>query len=145
MRICADAQDCLFGDYPTLAALRNDYGDNAAKMWLIPQLYNLSEYCGVKDKLEGAPLEETAFVIATEYYYLKISELMLFFHRFKAGRYGRFYGKVDPLIITTSLRDFVKERNTEIDRYEQLQRQAKYDAEKRLAITREEYEKMLNV
>lgn len=145
MRLCADAQDCLFGDYPTLADLRNDYGDNTAKIWLIPQLYNLSEFCGVKDKLEGTPLEETAFVIATEYYYLKISELMLFFHRFKSGKYGRFYGSVDPLIITTALRDFIRERNVEIDRYEQCQKQAIYDAEKSLAITREEYERMFKM
>lgn len=142
MKLCSDAQECFFGDYPTLAQIKVCYGDNAPKMWLIPQLYNLSEYCGVKDKLQGTALEETAFVIAAEYYYLKVTELMLFFHRFKCGRYGRFYGNVDPLVITTSIREFILERNFEIDNHEQAQRKLQYDEELKYAITREEYDKM---
>lgn len=143
MKLCADVQDCLFGDYPTLSHVKVCYGDNAPKMWLIPQLYNLSEYCGVKDKLQGTALEETAFVIATEYFYLKVTELMLFFHRFKSGRYGRFYGNVDPLVITTSIREFIHERNHEIDNHEQMQRKLQYDEELKQAVTREEYEQMI--
>ena len=139
MQICSNAQVCFFGDYPTLAALRQSYGENAPKMWLIPQLVNLSEYCGVKDKLEGTPLEETAFVIATEYYYLKVSEMMLFFYRFKTGRYGRFYGNVDPLVIATALREFVKERNAEYDRKEKEERERQAEISSKNAITWEEY------
>ena len=91
-------------------------------MWLVPQLYNLSEYCGCREKLQGTPLEECASVIAMEFYYLTVTELMLFFHWFKTGRYGRFYGSVDPLVITTSIREFIRERNTEIDRHEREER-----------------------
>lgn len=120
-QICTDVNTCFFGDYPTLATLRAGYGNNTPVMWLIPQLYNLSEYCGCKDKLHGKPLEECAFVIAAEFYDLKISELMLFFHLFKAGHYGRFYGSVDPLVITTALREFLKERNFAYDRRKQEQ------------------------
>lgn len=138
MQICGDTQDCYFGEYPTLAEIKG-YGKNTPLMWLIPQLYNLSEYCGVKDKLEGTPLEETAFVIATEYYYLKISEIMLFFHRFKTGRYGRFYGNVDPLVITTSLREFVNERNTAYIKKEQEEHWRKQEESRKNAITWEEY------
>lgn len=108
---------CLFGDYPTLAAIKA-YGDKTPMAWLIPQLYNLSEYCGCKDKLQGMSLEECAFTIVSEYYFLKISELMLFFHRFKAGKYGRFYGSVDPLVIMEALDEFAKERREWIRRYE---------------------------
>ena len=117
--ICKDEDNCFFGDFPTLATINEGYGQNAAFAWLVPQLYNLSEYCGCKDKLQGEPLEECADVIAMDFYWLKISELMLFFHRFKSGRYGRFYGSVDPLVITTSLREFLKERNDTYFRHEQ--------------------------
>lgn len=72
---------------------------------------DLSEFCGCKDKLQGEPLEECAWLIAQNYFYLKISELMLFFNYFKQGRYGRFYGSVDPLVIMTSLQQFLRERN----------------------------------
>jgi len=123
--ICKDSDDCFFGDHPTLGKIRAGYGENAPVMWLIPQLYNLSEYCGCKDKLQGSPLEDCANVIATDFFYLKVSELMLFFHRFKSGKYGRFYGSVDPLVITTSLRDFLRERAYAIDRHEQEERMQK--------------------
>ena len=78
--ICPSSEECFFGDYPTLAEVGSAYGDKVPAAWMIPQLYNLSEYCGCREKLQGKPLEECAFVIATEYYYLKVSELMLFFH-----------------------------------------------------------------
>lgn len=139
MEICGDSNDCYFGEYPTLAEIRKNYGDKVPTSWLIPQLYNLSEYCGVKEKLEGAPLKETAFVIATEFYYLKISEIMLFFHRFKTGRYGRFYGNVDPLVITTSLRDFIVERNNAYMKKEQEEYWRKQEESRKNAITWEEY------
>lgn len=139
MEICGNANDCYFGEYPTLAEIRKNYGDKVPTSWLIPQLYNLSEYCGVKEKLEGAPLKETAFVIATEFYYLKISEIMLFFHRFKTGRYGRFYGNVDPLVIVTSLREFMKERAIAIDRHEAELRERQRKEWKKTSITWDEY------
>lgn len=80
-----------------------------------------------------------ANVIATEFYYLSVTELMLFFHRFKSGRYGRFYGSVDPLVITTSLRDFLYERAIAYDRHEQEKRQRKEKEWRKNAITWEEY------
>lgn len=114
-------------------------------MWLIPQLYNLSEYCGCKDKLQGKSLEECAFVLAAEFYYLKISELMLFFHSFKAGRYGRFYGSVDPLVITTALREFLKERNFAYDRHKQEQEEHERSKSRENAITWDEYQRISKV
>lgn len=113
-------------------------------MWLIPQLYDLSEYCGCKDKLRGRPLEQCASIIALEYFYLKVSELMLFFHRFKSGRYGRFYGAVDPLVITTSLRDFIRERNDAYAVHEQEKRKAREKEERKgkVLMSYEEYQEI---
>lgn len=137
--VCGNTNECYFGDYPTLSTLKAGYGDNAPVMWLIPQLYNLSEFCGCKEKLQGTPLEECASVIATEFHYLKVTELMLFFHRFKSGFYGRFYGSIDPLIITTSLRSFLKERVLVYDRHEREERDRRRDEERKNAVTWEEY------
>lgn len=139
MKVCKDSRLCFFGDAPFLSELNMAYGEMTATMWLVPQLYNLSEYCGCRDKLQGKPLEECASVIATEFYFLKVSELMLFFHRFKSGKYGRFYGSVDPLVITTSLRSFLIERNNAIDEQERMERERKSDEERKGTITYEEY------
>ena len=45
--------------------------------------------------------------------------MLLFFHRLKCGRYGRFYGSVDALTITTSILQFMDERRKESVRYRQ--------------------------
>lgn len=138
-RCAANVEKCHFGNYPTLSQLNALYGDNAATSWLMPQLYNLSEYCGVRDKLQGRPLEECARIITIDFSWLKVSEMMLFLHRFKSGRYGRFYGVVDPLIITTSLRTFVDERNEAYMKHEQQEREKREAEHRKNVITPEEY------
>ncbi len=138
-QICTNAANCFFGDYPTLGAVKRAYGSNTATAWLVPQLYNLSEYCGCRDKLQGKPLEECAGVIASEFHFLKVSEVMLFLYRFKSGRYGRFYGSVDPLVITTSLREFMKERLQAYSRREQEMRERENEASRKRAISWEQY------
>ena len=115
--ICKNAEQCYFGEYPTLGQIKA-YGENAPSVWLVAQLYDLSEYCGCKDKLSKRQYEQCAGVIAQEFSFLKVSEVMLFFHRFKSGRYGKFYGAVDPLTIGLALRNFLDERSYAIQRKE---------------------------
>lgn len=135
---CEHPEESFFGDFPTLSQLRV-LGKNTAKQWLVPQLENLSEFCGVKDKLTTSQLKDLAFIISQKYYFLKISELMLFFTQFKSGQYGRFYGTVDPLIITNALRDFCSERGTIIDRHDQQEKQRLREQAAAEAVTWEEY------
>lgn len=73
-------------------------------------------------------IEEVARVIISEFYYMKLSEIMLFFAYFKAGRYGNFYGCVDPLVITTALQRFKTERMQWIIRLEQIAEEKKRNA-----------------
>lgn len=136
--ICTASDVCFFGDFPTLADIKA-YGENFPIMWLMPQLDNLSNYCGCRDKLEGDALEECAFVITSEYYYLKISEIMLFLHRIKAGRYGHLYGSVDPLKIMAFLHEFIKERFAAYDKREREEREKQRTESRKNCITWEEY------
>ncbi len=133
------AEDCYFGDYPALSQLGAKFGEGFPTVLMMIHLHDLSEYCGCKEKLFGRSLEQCARVIANDFYYLKVTELLLFFHRFKSGWYDRFYGSVDPLIITTSLRDFLRERANFIDRHEQEEKAKERETWKKNAITYEEY------
>lgn len=132
IKLVDNPQLCHFGGAPTLGELNQIYGSRTGAMWLVPQLYSLSEYGGVRDKLEGSALMECASIIDKEYHYLNVAEFMLFFYRFKTGRYGRFYGSIDPLIITCALRDFIDERTIEIERHDQEVRILKEEEERRL-------------
>lgn len=139
MQMVSDSDDCIFGDYKTLAQLKSELGKNTPVAWLVPQLLNLSEFCGCKGKLSEDQLEECAFTIATEFYFLKVSELMLFFHKFKSGKYGKFYGSVDPMVITTSLRTFIGERNQRIQDKQNEEAALKREEDAKHCITWEEY------
>lgn len=131
---CAQHEDrAFFGTAPMLVTLRYAYHDQAAMMWMLPQLYDLGDYCGVKEKLDKEQMKQLARIIIQEFGFLKVTEVMLFLHRFKAGHYGRFYGAMDPMVIMTALRqDFMQERSDAIDRHERAQRQAEWDAHCRL-------------
>lgn len=144
MQMVSDSDDCIFGDYKTLAQLKSELGKNTPVAWLVPQLLNLSEFCGCKGKLSEDQLEECSFTIATEFYFLKVSELMLFFHKFKSGKYGKFYGNVDPMVITTSLRTFICERNQRIQDKQNEEAALKREEDAKHCITWEEYCRQTN-
>ncbi len=137
--ICGNPAECFFGNYPTLAQLKADCGSNAAKIWMVTHLHNLSEYCGCKGKLTDTALEQCAYTLSTEFHYLKVSELMLFFHRFKTARYGKFYGDVDPQVIAESLRLFCKERQQCYDQHEILERQRREEEDRQAAVSYDEW------
>ena len=138
-RYCHDVSRCFFGTAPTLGQLQEAYGKDSAASWVIPQLYNLSEYCGAAGKLTKLQYIELSTIIAAEFHYLKVTELMLFFYRFKSGRYGHFYGSVDPLVITCSLQEFINERGCAIAQNEQEERERRNIEEREGVISYDEY------
>ena len=139
--ISADKKDCIMGDYPTLAGVNAQYGDNrVAKAWLIPQITNLVEFANRKSIITEEQVIDCAGIILNEYYYLKLSELMLFFHWFKAGRYEHFYDTIDPMVILASLRSFVKERNQLLTMYEKEEEKEREKANKTPTMTYQEWQ-----
>ena len=67
--------------------------------------------------------------ILANYGYLKVTELMVFFSKFKAGQFERFFGNFDTMVITNSLATFVELRKTWV--FEAYQNQEKKQREKR--------------
>ena len=78
----------LSEDAPTLAIMRHAYGEGFPATWLMPQILDLVVYSNSKGTLSDRQAEFLAEVIANEYGFLKASELLLFFYKFKAGEYG---------------------------------------------------------
>ena len=133
-----DEQDCYFGKHPTLAKMSHDYGRNAPVMWLSAQLYALNEYAGSR-KMDTAQIEDAARTLSTAWYYLKVSEIMLFLSRVKAGRYGDFYGSVDAIRLGAMCEQFQRERVAAYDRRERELARQRIEGGMKNAITREEY------
>lgn len=139
-------EECWFGTSPTLSEVSAVYPANqtqggavsGAVVWLCPQLTRLSLFSGAQN-MTPAQVKDLAETIAAEFHYLKITELMLFFHRFKSGRYGRFYGSADPLVITTALREFCRERGEAIAERDRKVRQAEREEWARRAVPMPDY------
>ena len=138
-KYCSHEDICFFGDIPTLANINTTYGANTAAMFLVQQLFDLSEYTGVKGKLTGKALEGCANAIVGKYYYLKVSEIMMFFKRFKEGRYGVFYGAVDPLVIMNAMSQFLMERSMKIEEHAKQVREEEEQARQGQTVTYDEY------
>lgn len=121
MDMCADKEDCVLGSYPKLRDLDSQYGPKAAAQWIIPQLDSLNKYTGAKMTLDKYQLAEVSMIIANEYSWLKVSDVMLFVYLFKTGRYGKIYGALDPTALMAALRTFAHEDRGKI-KYEYYRR-----------------------
>ena len=66
-----------------------------------------------------------------------------FIARFKSGKYGRFYGAIDPMKITSAMLEYISERRKGIDRHEReqyrLQRQKEVEERDNNSISYVEY------
>lgn len=137
-----DPDRCFTGDAPTLAEIDAAYAreNGSAASWVCGQLYDLSEFCGCRDKLTGRAMEQCSVQVSATYPWLKSSELMLFFWQMKSGKYGVFYGSVDPQKILHALgTGFMKFRSDVLDRIDRERRDAERAAWARESVSREEY------
>ena len=104
------------GTAPTLSVVRATYTEEVAELWLMAQVENMNDFCGVSRKMTLPQMQELARMMLAEVPYLKTSELLLFFHRFKAGHYGEFFGVVDPQRVLSGLQAFLRDRRSELER-----------------------------
>ena len=109
--------------------------------WLSAQITYLNSISGATQMTE-MQMMMLASNISQTYGYLKITELMVFFFQLAGGKYGKFYGAVDPMQIMVDLNEFLKYRSVMLDKIESERRSA--ERNKMLSnpkcITREQYE-----
>lgn len=86
-----------FGTAPMLETVCLGYGELVVMVFICALLEDINLFVGVKEKMPVNRQRELSRLVLAEYPYLKVTELLLFFHRLKCGRYGRFYGMVDAL------------------------------------------------
>lgn len=104
-------------DSPTVSDIANAFGDGYAAMWVRGQLLFLYGMSPSRDKAAAdgiKPFAECFTALVKPY---KLSELMLFFARYRAGMYDNSFAQFDTRRIGNAFfREFVPERNTELDR-----------------------------
>lgn len=133
-----------FGSAPCLAVVEDAYGSTVAKAWLKIAIFDLGEFAGVREKMDERQIDTCAQMILQHWKYRtwNVCEFMRFFLLFKYGRFGKFYGSVDPIVIMSALEQFSVIRCTEIGKLEQEQQEAKEAAQRGGAITYEQWQAM---
>lgn len=136
---CKHTWRCILGTAPTMSQVNAAYGPHTSAAWMVSFLSDVGEFCGCKEKMSKEQMDELAYVIVDGYHWLKVTEVMLFFWWFKSGRYGKFYGAVDPMVITTALRQFVNDRNAIIAKRDSMEAERKEAEWRKRAVTYEQY------
>lgn len=91
----------------TLSDISAVYGPKAARLIIIPHITDLLVFVSSKNGMDERSLILCADTITQSFPLIRVTELMLFFHRYKSGAYGQPYGSLTPLDITCALRRFL--------------------------------------
>ncbi len=134
---------CYNLNYPTLQEVDDAYGTEALINWLKIHFNNLNDYVGTRERMDMEQINEISFLFFYDCSILKISEVAFFFIQVKNGRFGEFYGAVDPLRLMTAKNRFMDERKEALHKYRIEQEKAHTEAERERsrqnAITYEQY------
>lgn len=124
-----NAERAYMADCPTLMQYDALYGEGSSAYWIELQVSGLFGTSTSKDNglADGIRIFSQAFAQEVRQY--KLSELMLFFARYKAGRYDNSYSSFDTKRIGNAFfKEFLPQRNAEIDiavRHQQQQESMK--------------------
>ena len=119
---------CFIGKALRLTDVAGAYEAKTAIFWIKIQLLDLALFTGVK-KPSDEQITMLCETILANYGFLKVTELMVFFSKFKAGQFERFFGNFDAMVITNSLATFIELRKTW--KFEAYQHQENEKREKR--------------
>ena len=101
---------------PTLLQLDAVYGEGSSGYWVETMVTGLFGASSSREKGNADGIHVFCEAFAAQVKGFKMSELMLFFARYKAGRYDNSYASFDARRIGNAFfKEFVKERNSELD------------------------------
>lgn len=107
-RYAADEDKCHIGNGPTISQACKEYGADSVHYVFCNLLQDFVRYNHCQQVINMHQLNEIAAVICTEFRNLKCAELVLFFAKAKAGRFGKFFNTIYPMDITTQLCEWEK-------------------------------------
>lgn len=117
--VAQNPEKAYFSNCPTIKKYDEVYGEGNAEMWIYAQVLALFGSSSCKDEgvAQGIGIFAQTFASSVQIY--KLSELMLFFSRYKSGRYDNSFSQFDARRIGNAFfKEFIPERQKEIDRCE---------------------------
>ena len=103
-------------DCPTMYDIFDKFGEDYAELWIMGQVLALYGSSSNREKGVADGLKIFAQSFSSQVKAYKLSELMLFFARYKAGRYDNSFASFDARRIGNAFfKEFKPERNYELD------------------------------
>lgn len=115
--VIANPDKAYTSDTPTMNDCFDAFGEPEAALWINAQITALYGTSSNRDSgvVDGISIFSHSF--AAEVRRFKLTELMLFFARYKAGKYDNSYASFDARRIGNAFfKEFLPERNRELDR-----------------------------
>lgn len=113
----ANTDKAYKADCPTLNDCEKIYGEGISGEWVRLQVLALYGSSNCKDMGIADGIKLFSYSFANEVKNFKLSELMLFFARYKAGKYDNSYSSFDSKRIGNAFfSEFLKERSFELDK-----------------------------
>lgn len=100
-RYALNEKQCHGGNAPSLRDAANIYGIDVVVQMVDNSVTDFVQFC--QSSISERVREQLALVIATQFRYMRVTELLLFFVRAKAGHFGKFYRNIEALDITVQL------------------------------------------
>lgn len=122
-------------DTPTLTIIKHAFGYKTATTFLSVFLKSVAKFHQLADKIDPETMYDIADCIMQEFYYLKASELVVFFQELKTSHFrdrndedrGKMYGVFSGQVIMDCLYKFKEERNRYIDEQKAEEQRRKHD------------------
>lgn len=102
-------KDAILLPSKSLTELKKDYGKDWVIGYISMWLLDLNDNANVKQKMNGAQIEFTAERIY-DTYFIKVTDLTLFFRNIKEGKYGGYYENMSQEKIMEWMRIYFDER-----------------------------------
>lgn len=97
---------------PTLASIRKNYSEDFLVAYIAVWIVNLNDFVNASRKMSPEQMEETAFMIYQEYYYMNLADINLVFRKIKKGEFGQLFAELDGVKILGWFEKYNQERMT---------------------------------
>lgn len=95
---------------PTLASIRKNYSEDFMIAYIAVWIVNLNDFVNASRKMSPSQMEETAFMIYQEYYYLNLADINLVFRKIKKGEFGQLFAELDGMKLLSWFEKYKMER-----------------------------------
>jgi len=100
----------ICADVPSLAKIKKNINLETINDFLNLQFAGLNDHINAKSKLSKSQTDFIINEMMTEFYYLNLADISLFFRRLKSAHYGELYNALSPEKVITWLKEYANER-----------------------------------